>query len=201
MTDFTWYSRLLVWVGALVLLVDSVSGRGLGFITVLAVIALAGGLVGFVGGLAIDGGAVEALAGPLAQYLAGGETVPDHVVAPPTPRVAVTSISREAAIPVVQEPAPVAPLTSPPKPFEAPLLGSRVSADGAVTTELDDRNVLVGQPCQVCHEPLRSGQVAAECAQCGARHHAACWVSSHFHCARDGCGGHGGLRAPDPENT
>src|SRR5205823_3264193 len=63
MSDFTWYSRLAVWAGLAVLLVQSVTGRGVGIMTALAVIAPFSGLIAFLGGLARAGGFAEDLFG------------------------------------------------------------------------------------------------------------------------------------------
>lgn len=52
MSELTWYSRLAVWFGALVLFVQSITGRGLGIVTVLAVVAVAVGFVTFLAGMA-----------------------------------------------------------------------------------------------------------------------------------------------------
>ncbi len=51
MSEFTWYSRLVLWIGALMLLVEAVSGRSEAFITVVATLCLAGGLAAFLIGL------------------------------------------------------------------------------------------------------------------------------------------------------
>jgi hypothetical protein len=55
MNDLLWYTRLLVWVGCGALLVEAVSGRSFGYLTVVAVIFLVVGLAGFVAGLALQG--------------------------------------------------------------------------------------------------------------------------------------------------
>jgi hypothetical protein len=51
--DLTWYSRLAVWVGAVILLVQSLTGRALGVMTVVAVLMLSIGLLAFIIGLAL----------------------------------------------------------------------------------------------------------------------------------------------------
>jgi hypothetical protein len=55
MNDLVWYSRFAVLVGALVLLVQSVSGRGVGFVTLLGILLLCFGFLSFVAGLALQG--------------------------------------------------------------------------------------------------------------------------------------------------
>lgn len=54
MSEFTWYSRLVVWAGALVLLSQAVSGHGPSFMTFLGVMCLTIGFAVFLGGLILD---------------------------------------------------------------------------------------------------------------------------------------------------
>lgn len=54
LSEFTWYSRLAAWIGAAMLLVQSVLGRDAGIVTILAVLLLAIGFVCFCLGLALD---------------------------------------------------------------------------------------------------------------------------------------------------
>lgn len=54
LSEFTWYSRLSAWIGAAMLLVQSVLGRDAGPVTVLAVLLLGLGFICFLLGLAID---------------------------------------------------------------------------------------------------------------------------------------------------
>src|SRR5881227_2046890 len=51
-SPLTWYGRLGVWLGAFMLLLQSVTGRGAGVTTVVAVAALTIGLTVFLAGLA-----------------------------------------------------------------------------------------------------------------------------------------------------
>src|SRR4051794_5555095 len=55
MDDIVWYSRFAVLVGALVLLVQALSGRGAGFVTLLGVLLLCVGLVVFAVTLGLQG--------------------------------------------------------------------------------------------------------------------------------------------------
>jgi hypothetical protein len=66
LSEFTWYSRLATWIGAAMLLVQSVLGRDAGPVTVLAVLLLAIGFLCFLVGLAVDSHvpAAELLIGP-----------------------------------------------------------------------------------------------------------------------------------------
>jgi hypothetical protein len=52
--EFTWYSRLATWIGAAMLLAQSIFGRSAGPVTVLAVFLLGVGFLCFLIGLAID---------------------------------------------------------------------------------------------------------------------------------------------------
>jgi hypothetical protein len=54
LSEFTWYSRLAAWIGAAMLLAQSVLGRDAGPVTILAVFLLGGGFLCFLIGLAID---------------------------------------------------------------------------------------------------------------------------------------------------
>jgi hypothetical protein len=55
LSEFTWYSRLAAWIGAAMLLVQSILGRQAGPITFLAVVLLGIGFLCFLIGLAVDG--------------------------------------------------------------------------------------------------------------------------------------------------
>ena len=180
MSELTWYSRLLVWVGAVILVVESASGRTLGLVTVVGVMALAAGLLSFTAGLAFDGmpaGSRTAVAGDQP------ESMPDLSEQPPPPRVEQVEPDVPVVKPVTEEPAP-------PK-------RETVERRGATGTDVTAASGLAGSVCLACHEPLREAQVAAVCHECQTAHHAACWVGNRFHCARDGCGGHGPLEAPE----
>lgn len=52
--EFTWYSRLAAWIGAAMLLVQSILGRDAGPVTILAVLLLGIGFLCFLIGLAVD---------------------------------------------------------------------------------------------------------------------------------------------------
>ncbi|HEX8918868.1 MAG TPA: hypothetical protein VF898_10225 [Chloroflexota bacterium] len=55
MSEFTWYSRLAVWIGAAILLVQAVQKQGTSFITLVAVLLLSLGFLAFLAGLSRDG--------------------------------------------------------------------------------------------------------------------------------------------------
>jgi hypothetical protein len=187
-SEFTWYSRLLVWVGAVILLVESVTGRTLGLVTVIGVLALGGGLIAFIAGLALDSRPVRL---PLVEADSHGALVGEaHVTeAPPS-----------AWIP----PEPVAKTEVPPEPKSEtppPVLEAR-ERRGAIGIDVTADSRASGAVCPSCQQPLRPGEVAAECQQCHTLQHAACWIGNRFQCARDGCGGQGPLEAPDsPEES
>ncbi len=54
LSEFTWYSRLATWIGAAMLLVQSVLGRDAGPVTILAVLLLGIGFLCFLMGLAVE---------------------------------------------------------------------------------------------------------------------------------------------------
>jgi membrane-bound ClpP family serine protease len=54
MSDAIWYSRLLIWIGALVLLIEAFSGRSYGLTTVIAIVMLIAGLAGLVYGIVAE---------------------------------------------------------------------------------------------------------------------------------------------------
>jgi hypothetical protein len=73
MSEFTWYSRLVVWAGALVLLSQAVSGHGPSFMTFLGVLCLTIGFALFLGGLALDGRAPSTVVNSEAPQSGVGE--------------------------------------------------------------------------------------------------------------------------------
>lgn len=84
MSDFVWYSRTVLWVGAFALLVEAVTGRSEAVITVIATICLAGGFVGFLIGLAVSGRDTTQEDGALPAQPAG-ETVHTPLGGPSKP--------------------------------------------------------------------------------------------------------------------
>jgi hypothetical protein len=176
--EVTWYSRLATWAGALVLLVQSVTGRSTGIMTLIGVILLAGGFTAFLSGLVSDSRRV--LATPLSDM----EPAPSDVgeVAPPD--------TAETEQPLVEG-------------ASEPLSASRVHAEVSarpltiVTEEVTAASSLCGTSCQHCGREIAPGQMAARCPLCGAAHHGACWIDNRFHCSTPGCPGHGNLVAPD----
>lgn len=55
MDEGLWYSRLILWVGAIILLAEAVSGRAVALFTVVGTLCLAGGFVAFLAALALGG--------------------------------------------------------------------------------------------------------------------------------------------------
>lgn len=187
MNDFTWYSRLLAWIGILILFMESVSGRSLGLLTVLAVLALAVGLLGLVGGLALHGKSVvlpsEQPASELRQApAADAAAIARPSASPKTAPVVGTGVDTGGETEVRRK--------------ESPSVGP----SGAASLDVVAGDDLEGLTCFHCDLVLQAGQVAAVCARCHGQHHAACWVENHFHCSREGCPGHGHLQAPDHED-
>ncbi|MGH2441892.1 MAG: hypothetical protein ACRDFX_01860 [Chloroflexota bacterium] len=194
MNDFTWYSRLFVWVGGLVLLVQSVTGRSLGILSALAVLAMAFGLLGLLGGLVFEH----------RGFSLAASTVAPSETAPPVDSGTPAPAKRQAPSPeppaVARQPVPV-PAPTPVGTPDGPAAARAQTPGGAISTDVVAGDSLEGVACISCHEPLRVQQVAATCQQCGAIHHATCWINNHFHCARDGCSGRGNLRAPSEEEV
>ena len=54
MSSFTWYSRLAIWIGALILIVQAVLNEPTNVVTLIGVLAVVVGLVAFVAGLIWD---------------------------------------------------------------------------------------------------------------------------------------------------
>ena len=186
MSEFTWYSRLAVLGGVLVLIVQSVSGRAVGALTVLAVLAVFFGLIAFLGGLAYDG------SGPAAAAI---DLVDD------APKQGNTEVKREddAQPAVNQTPAEA----EPPQPEHeeqttAPIDAAGARSEAVSTFRVDDD--LAGRllPCPACGRVPGAGQIGARCGVCGSVHHASCWIDTDFHCAAPGCSGAGSLEAPGP---
>lgn len=177
MNDFAWYGRLLVWTGAAVLLVESVTGRTLGPLSTAAVLAMSAGLISFVGGLAAEG---------LRQV---------WVPAADTPRVPeqVTALAETRHL--VSED-PVSPEAADLLADDMPLSGTVPDpAKKAATRFVGDEET--GLTCIRCGQDVGPGQVAATCWNCDGIHHAGCWTENRFRCARPGCAGHGGLEEPE----
>ncbi len=162
-----WYSRYSVWVGAIVLFIQSVTGRSVGAISLLGVLMLAVGFAVFLGALSWEGVLRPAEAGPEEQPAAEQPPVPSSVT---SPRVA---------------PAP------PPRPVPVP--PAHVTLQ---TQRLAAESPLVGASCSVCARRLSAGQVIVRCPECGSVQHASCWTDSSFACAVEGCSGRGSLEAP-----
>jgi hypothetical protein len=97
LSEFTWYSRLAAWIGAAMLLVQSVLGRDAGPVTVLAVLLLGIGFLCFLVGLAMDSHVrgTELLVGS-AYSQQGAQEVRDEQSGPSAP-VLPTSVSVDVA--------------------------------------------------------------------------------------------------------
>ena len=54
MSSFTWYSRLAIWLGALILIIQAVLGESTNLVTLIGVLAVIVGLISFVVGLIWD---------------------------------------------------------------------------------------------------------------------------------------------------
>jgi hypothetical protein len=194
-TEVTWYARLAVWVGVVVLLIQSVTGRGNPPVTVVAVILLIGGFLVFIAGLATSG--LSRLTPGLANGTADSTTGLNdrHAAAQmPVDEVGEATVLEPAPSGAPeQEPEPMRNLTTATSESTSPpSWGSVLAVD--VTRDAPE----LGSICPRCHIGIQEGQIAATCFVCGHAHHAACWTENHFHCATPGCEGRGSLEAPGP---
>lgn len=214
MSEFTWYSRLAVWAGVAILLVQSASGRSVGLMTVTGVLLLAAGLVFFVGGLLADARRPLSMTPDLAETPAATSAGPKAArgkrgvqpAAPPLSespedrieRAHVDDVTvpeppgREEATAATLEPvlaAAAVPLDTDP--------GARVATDRVETRELAEGDAELTASCTRCRRVFEAGQVVAVCPRCAHLHHASCWIDHRFHCSRQGCEGRGSLEAPN----
>ena len=173
MSELTWYSRLSILAGSLILVLQSVTRHGIPALTVLAVLAVSGGLVAFIAGLINDG---------------RRQTVEHEDVHQGPPH-------EEEAIAVV-------PVTIEQRARDQEMPHHELDAaepvrasDGSVRTYRVSEQA-VPQECPACGLPVGTGQIAAVCSVCGTRHHAGCWIDRDFQCAVPDCTGSGSLEAP-----
>lgn len=214
MNDLTWTSRLVIWIAAVLLFVEAVIGRSIGVLTALAICAMAAALIAFLFSLsplaALGAGIRESSVGPAplpvaAQPVsqetpaavgiaAGGDDEPtaEAVIVEPTdgtPGVGAAHANAGGTAERAEiRPTPQASSL----PAAAPSRPPRLSVATVIVGP-----GLVGSPCPQCQRLLQDGQVAAVCPVCDTPHHASCWVEHRFHCAREGCSGHGALQEPD----
>jgi hypothetical protein len=200
-SEITWYSRFAIWVGAIVLLVQAVAGRGAGFMSLVSVILMSVGLAGFVFGLIWDGRErrvipQEAVAVP---NVAPNLEETDATAADATAEAPVAAPdSEEAELPMEEEPEIAAPAPLEPEVQVATASAPQPAAGNnrVETEEISIGSVLIGRPCIRCGNPLLLDQMAATCPVCKNPQHAACWIENHFRCSTPGCAGRGSLEAP-----
>lgn len=181
-SELTWYSRTTVLGGCLVLVVQAVTQRGVGIVTVLAVLAVSLGLVAFVWGLIADARGPGTVTAEPAEPV-GAEVVDRVSTETSAPSAAVTP----EETPVPEEIAPPAAPTIPPAAASDRVRTFRVGADDAAAS----------LQCPACDSEIGSGHIAAVCPVCGSVHHASCWIDADFHCAVEGCTGGGSLERPE----
>src|SRR5690242_8315050 len=92
MPEYTWYGRLAVWIGVVIMLLQAVTGRGSNVMTLVAVVGLTGGFLVFLGGLITDRGQPtrapeRATAAPDATQAMSAEPNAEVVAAAPVARV------------------------------------------------------------------------------------------------------------------
>jgi len=214
MSEFTWYSRLAIWAGIAVLLVQSASGRSVGLMTVTGVVLLATGLVFFVGGLLADARRPLSTTTDLAETPAATSAGPKAArgkrgvqsAAPPPSESPEDRIEPVHVDDVMMNELPVRGEASAasPKPVLTPAtvpvdtdLASRAAADRVETRELAEGDAELTATCTRCARVFEAGQVVAVCPRCAHLHHASCWIDHRFHCSWKGCEGRGSLEAPN----
>jgi hypothetical protein len=184
-SPLTWYGRLGVWLGAFMLLLQSVTGRGAGVTTVVAVAALTIGLTVFLAGLASAAFDRKAQDSPAEDPAGDGR--PQRTIEPATP-----DLDQEMAQ-IEREEVPSA------EPVGGELANGafpRIEERGIRALKVPAGASEAGELCPRCREDVQVGQIAATCFVCGAVHHAGCWVANGFGCATPGCAGRGDLEAP-----
>ncbi|MDQ2742545.1 MAG: hypothetical protein M3Z66_09670 [Chloroflexota bacterium] len=214
MSEFTWYSRLAVWAGVAVLLVQSASGRSVGLMTVTGVLLLAAGLVFFIGGLLADARRPLSMTPDRAETPAATGAGPEAArrkrgvqPAAPPPSELPEDRTERAHVDDVTVPEPPVPGEAPeaaPEPSLAAAVvsldtdpGARVAADRVETRELAEGDAELTATCTRCGRVFEAGQVVAVCPRCAQLHHASCWIDHRFHCSHHGCEGRGSLEAPN----
>jgi hypothetical protein len=198
-----WYSRYAVWVGAIVLLLQAITGRSIGIITLLAVLLLGGGFLVFIAVLGWDG-----LGLPLQLEMVMMEDGPPPLApAPSRPERASAGPKRKVeAVPedpptnrAVEPTGETGAASGPKEPETAPSNAATPQARSPVrlrTQALTADSPLVGASCGVCSKRLREGQVVVRCPECRAVQHASCWTDNGFACGVEDCRGRGSLEAP-----
>lgn len=172
-SELTWYSRLAVLAGSLILVIQAVTGHGASVLTVVAVLAVSCGLVAFIAGLAGDGrrmavGHADVQRGP----------VEEREVVATAPVVVEQRVARDET--PDQDVTDVEPVRTP----DGPVRTYRVADEAA------------SQHCPACALQLGTGQIAAVCNVCSTSHHASCWIDRDFQCALPDCTGTGSLEPP-----
>jgi hypothetical protein len=183
-----WYSRYCVWVGAIVLLVQSVTGRSVGPVTLMGVLLLAAGFIAFVGSLSWQGVAA-ATVDPSAEVPSAQEpaSAADGSAASSVPGAEFTSSASQGGRAEARTPTAVPPESaSEPSSLREDIASQRLTEDSP----------LVGASCAACGRRLEEGQDVTRCPECRAVQHTACWTDNGFSCATEGCSGRGALRAP-----
>ena len=185
MSELTWYSRTAILGGSLVLVVQAVTQRGVGVVTVLAVLAVSLGLVAFVWGLVADA------SGPRKQV--------DRRTQPVQVEVADDQPAHGAVVPEAKASGQEALLVEKPvatTPAPTQNLSASVS-DRVRTFRVDAADPAASLDCPACRREIGAGHIAAVCPVCGRTHHASCWIDADFRCSVEGCSGVGSLERPE----
>jgi hypothetical protein len=211
-SEITWYSRFAIWVGAIVLLVQAVAGRGAGFMSLVSIVLMLVGLAGFLFGLMWDEREPrlireEAATVPnvepdseetRATEVEAAHRPPEEVAVLPQPPAQASTPPEHAQVPIEEDQAAAGQVSIEPEvqTTTAPA-GHAASASNRVETEeIAIGSVLIGRSCIRCGNPLLLDQMAATCPVCRNPQHAGCWIENHFRCSTPGCSGRGSLEAP-----
>jgi hypothetical protein len=211
MSELTWYGRFAVLVGAAVLLVQSVAGRGAGLMSLASVVLMAGGLLGFLAGLVWDARQErrsEENEAPATEAsgisIATSEPEPTEI-GPPGADSPTLEESREPsrAEEAAEEPDVVLDAKEvevvAPRAVQPPI-SPRAQHRGVETREIAAGSWLADITCVRCSLAFGVGAVIALCPVCDRPQHASCWIENRFRCSTPGCSGHGSLEAPAPQD-
>lgn len=184
MSEVAWWSRLAIWTGAVILVAQSLTGQRSNALTVVAVVLLCLGILGFVGGLILTHVPITLVNSPadeVRETRQSEASVVEASVGEVKPRGEDREI--EATAPLRQA-------------------AGEERVDGRVqTAEVRKGDPAYGALCPRCGKRVSEGELVATCPVCGTRQHAGCWTNNRFRCSVSGCIGRGSLEAPQERET
>jgi hypothetical protein len=193
-----WYSRYSVWVGAIILLVQSITGRSVGILTLVGVLLLVCGFISFLAALSWQGFPDRWRTALVTAPVSARDVEP----LPPADEAVQARAAHAPAAPLelVEEVRPPEPEPLP-KPANAPVEATPHPAPQVrqriPTMRLSESSPAIEAGCPGCERTLRAGQLVVACPVCATVQHASCWTDNGFACSVDGCTGRGSLEAPD----